>query len=65
MLGRTYIPKIDYFHDEAKISKANLQVNYLMQEVLLKAMYLASPNLGQITKFNPKMQNFNRVLNLT
>ena len=65
MLGHTYIPKIDYFHDETKISKANLQVNYLMLEMLLKAMYLASPNLGQITKFNPKMQNFNRVFNLT
>ena len=28
-------------------------------------MYLASPNLGQITKFNPKLQNFKRVLDLT
>ena len=27
-----------------------------------KAMYLASPNLGQITKFNPKMQVFKHVI---
>ena len=30
-----------------------------------KKIYPASPDLGQITKFNPKMQAFKRVLNLT
>ena len=28
-------------------------------------MYLDSPDYGQITKFNPKMQDFKRVLYLT
>ena len=48
-----------FFHDKTKISMANLRVNYLMLKMLLKLMYLASPDLGQVTKFNPKMQDFN------
>ena len=28
-------------------------------------MYLDFPDLGQVTKFNPKMQDFKRVLDLT
>ena len=28
--------------------------------MLQKEMYLASPDLGQVTKFNPKMQDLNR-----
>ena len=28
-------------------------------------MYLDFPDLGQVTKFNPKMQHFKRVLDLT
>ena len=63
--GRTNIPKSGYFHDETNISKTNLRVNNLMLKMLLKAMYFASPDLGQITKFNPNMQDFKRVLDLT
>ena len=33
--------------------------------MLPKAMYLDFPDLGQVTKFNPKMQDFKRVLDLT
>ena len=33
-------------------------------EILQEAMYFTSPYLGQITKFNPKMQVFKRVLDL-
>ena len=32
--------------------------------MLHKAKYLASPNLGQITKFNHEIQDFKRVLDL-
>ena len=48
-----------------KSSKANLQVHYLILKMLQKAMYLDFPDLGQATKFNPKMQDFNCVLDLT
>ena len=48
-----------------KSSKANLQLHYLMVKMLQKAMYLNFPDLGQVTKFNPKMQDFKRVLYLT
>ena len=54
----TYIPKTGYLHDKTKISKANLRVNYLMLKMLQKTIYLASPDLGQVTKFIPKIQNF-------
>ena len=36
-----------------------------MLKMLQRETCLASPDLGQITKFNPKMQDFTRVLNLT
>ena len=48
--GRTYAPKTGYFHDKTEISKANLQVNhYLQLKIFHTAMYLASPQLGQVT----------------
>ena len=62
--GRTCIPKTGYFPDNTKIAPANLRVNYLWLKMLQKAMYLASPDLGQVTKFNPNVQNFTRVLDL-
>ena len=48
-----------------KFSKTNLRVHYFMLKILQKAMYYDFPDLGQVTKFNPKMQDFKRVLNLT
>ena len=48
-----------------KSSNANFRVNDLMPKMLQKAMFLDSPDLGQVTKFNPKMQDFKRVLDLT
>ena len=45
-----------------KSSKANLRVHHLMLKLLQKAMHLDFPDSGQVTKFNPKMQHFNRVL---
>ena len=57
--------KLVIFMTKQKSSKANLRVNYLMLKMLQKAMYLDFPNLGQVTKFNPKLQDFKRVLDLT
>ena len=56
--------KLFIFKTKQKSSKANLRVRYLMLKMLQKAMYLDFPDLGQVTKFNSKMQDFNRVLDL-
>ena len=40
-------------------SKANLGANYLMLKMLQMAIYLASPDHGQVTKFTPKCKIFN------
>ena len=57
--------KLVIFMTKQKSSKANLRVYYLILKMLQKAMYLDFPDLGQVTKFNPKMQDFKRVLELT
>ena len=46
-----------------KSSKTNLRVHYLMLKMLQKAID-HFPDLGPVTKFNPKMQDFKRVLDL-
>ena len=56
--------KLVIFMTKQKSSKANLRVHYFMLKMLQKAMYLDFRNLGQVTKFNPKMQDFKRVLDL-
>ena len=57
--------KLVNFMTKQKSSKANLRVHYSMLNMLQKAMYLDYPDLGQDSKFNPKMQDFKRVLDLT
>ena len=57
--------KLVIFMTKQKSSKANLRVHYLMLKMLHKATYLDFPDLGQVTKFKPKMQDFKRVLDLT
>ena len=54
--------KLVIFMTKQKYSKANLRAHNLM---LKKARYLDFPDLDQVTKFNPKMQDFKRVLDLT
>ena len=56
--------KLVIFVTKQKSSKANLREHYFMLKMLQKAMYLNFRNLGQVTKFNPKMQDFERVLDL-
>ena len=58
-------PLVVIFMTKQKSSKAILRVHYLMLKMWHKAMCLDFPDLGQVTKFNPKMQDFKRVLNLT
>ena len=57
--------KLVIFMTKQESSKANLRVHYLMLKLLQKAMYLDFPHLGQVTKFNAKMQEFKRVLDLS
>ena len=57
--------KLGIFITKQKSSKANLRVHYLMLKMLHKAMYLHFPDLGQVTKFKPKMKDLKRVLDLT
>ena len=57
--------KLVIFTTKQISSKAYLRVHYLLLKMLQKAMYLDFPDLGQVTKFNNKMQNFKRVLDLT
>ena len=56
--------KLVIFMTKQKSSKSNLRVHYLMLKMLQKAKYLDFLDLGQVTKFNPKMQDFKRVLDL-
>ena len=56
--------KLVIFMTKQKSSKTNLRVHYLMLKMLQKAKYLDFPDLGQVTKFSPKMQNFKRALDL-
>ena len=57
--------KLVIFMTKQKFSKANLRLHYLMLKMLQKAMYLDFPDSGQVTKFNPKIQDFKRVLDLS
>ena len=47
-----------------KSSKANLRVHYFMLK-MLESKYLNFLDLGQVTKLNPKMQDFKCVLDFT
>ena len=58
--SRTCTPKTGYFHDK------NLQVkyssDYLLLKILQEEMYFASSTWAEsFTKFNPKIQDFERV----
>ena len=65
VVHRPIFLKLIIFMTKQKSFKANLRVHYLMLKMLQKAMYLDFPDLGQVTKFNPKIQDFKRVLDLT
>ena len=64
--GRTYIPTTGYFHDKTKICKETLQVDYyFLLKCCRRQCTLLPPTWAKsLTRFNPKMQNFKRVLDL-
>ena len=72
--GRVCIPITGCFHDETIIPKENIRlVCYLLlkygllftAKILQKAMHLLPPTWAKsLTKFNPKMQDVKRVLDL-
>ena len=63
---RTCAPTTGSFDEKTKISKENLWVEcYLLLKYCKRQCTLISPTLSQsLTKFNPKMQDFERVLDL-
>ena len=62
----TYSPAIGYFHDKKRISKAKFQLIYcLLLNYCTRQCTLLSPTWAlSLTKFNPKMQDFKRVMGL-
>ena len=62
--GRTFTPITGYFHDKTKISQKNLRVDcYLLLKYCRRQCTLLPPTWAKsLTKFNPKMQDFKRVL---
>ena len=63
---RTCTPTIDYFYEQTKTFWENLRVDYcLLLKYYKRQCTLISPTWAQsLTKFNPKMQDFKRVLDL-
>ena len=60
-----HIPKTGYFHDKTKIFKSKSSNKWFNAENVAESNVLWFPWPGQVTKFNPKMQDFKRVLDLT
>ena len=62
-----HIPKTGYFHDKTKIFKGKSSSALFNAKNVAESnvAYLNFPDLGHVTKFNPKMQDFKRVLDLT
>ena len=61
---RTCTPTTGYFYEKTKISKENLRVNYYLQLKYCKRQctLISLTWAKSLTKFNPKMQDFKRVL---
>ena len=64
---RTCTPKTGHFYAKQKSPKSNAYSRdyYLLLKILQEAMYFASTTWAKfLTKFNPKIQDFKRVLDL-
>ena len=63
---RTYTPTTGYFYEKTKISKVNLREDYylLLNYRTRQCTLIFSTWAQSLTKFNPRMQDFNRVLDL-
>ena len=64
--GRTYTPTTGCFHDKTIISKENILLNCcLLLKYCTRQCTLLPPTWAKsLTKFNSKMQDFKRVLDL-
>ena len=64
--GRTCTLTTGYFHDKTKIFEENRRVNYYFLLKYCRRQYFILPPIWakSLTKFNPKMQGFKRVLDL-
>ena len=64
--GRICTPKSGCFHDKTIISKENLRVDcYVLVKYCRRQCTLLPPTWAKsLAKFNPKMQDFKRVLDL-
>ena len=64
--GRICTPITGCFHDKTKISMENLRLDgYLLLKYRRRQCTLLPPTWAKsLTKFNPKMQDFKRVLGL-
>ena len=60
-----HILKTSYFHDKTKIFKGKSSCEWFNAKNVAENNVPWFPWLGQVTKFNPKMQDFKRVLDLT
>ena len=65
-LGRTCTPTTDYFYDKTIISNENLCVDYyiLLKYCRRQCTLLSPTGTKSPTKFNTKIHNFERVLDL-
>ena len=64
--GRICTPKTGCFHGKTIISKESIRLDcYLLLKYCRRQCTLLPPTLAKsLTKFNPKMQGFKRVLDL-
>ena len=54
---------ITRIYDKTKISQGKYSIDYILLKILLEAMYFGFPKRAQsLTKFNPQIQDFKRVL---
>ena len=60
-----YIPKTGYYHDKTKIFKGKSLSEWFNAKNAAESNVRWFPWPGQVTKFNPKMKDFKRVLDLT
>ena len=64
--GRVYTPITGCFHDKTIISRENIPLDCYLLVKYCRRQCTLLPSIGakSFTKFQPKMQDFKRVLNL-
>ena len=60
-----HIPKTSYFHDEIKIFKDKSLSEWFNAKNVAKSSVPWFPCPGQVTKFDTKLKDFKRVLDVT